>query len=94
MRLRRTELTELSKRATPEQWAKFITSSPVIKIIRDKEPRFLYEKLTKAYYEERRHPRIGLFFDSSKTRKGRQSLQNRLLLCDQFKLNGTYQINL
>ncbi len=47
--------------------------------MRDKEPAYLYGKLTNAYFEERRHPGIGFFFDSSKIKKGQQLLPNRLL---------------
>jgi hypothetical protein len=38
MKFKRNELTELCKRATPEQWTKFITALKVIKFLRDKEP--------------------------------------------------------
>ncbi len=31
------------------------------------------------YFEERSNPHVGLFFDSSKTLKGRQSIQNILM---------------
>jgi hypothetical protein len=79
MKFKRTELTELCQRATPEQWTKFITASRVIKVIRDRQPLELHRILTSNYFEERRHPGVGLFFDSSKSKKGRQSLPNRLL---------------
>ncbi len=62
-----------------EQWTKFITVSKVIKIMRDKEPAYLYEKLTNEYFEECRHPGLGFFFDSSKNKKGRQLLSSQLL---------------
>ncbi len=38
----------------------------------------LHEILMRTYYSERRSVARGLFFDSSKTKKGRQSIQNRL----------------
>jgi hypothetical protein len=79
MKLKRTELTELCQRATPEQWAKFITASRVIKIMRDGLPSGLVTRLQRNYFEENRRPGFGLFFDSSKLKKGRQALENRLL---------------
>jgi hypothetical protein len=91
MTLKRTELTELCKRATPEQWTKFIIASRVIKIMRDRNPTHLYESLTKAYFEERRYPGIGLFFDLSKTKVGRQSLPNRLIFMRTIKDNWNLQ---
>jgi hypothetical protein len=77
--LKRTELTELCKRATPEQWTKFITSSRVIKIVRDNQPSELANRLKSVYFEENRRPGCGLFFDASRIKKGQQSIQNRLL---------------
>jgi len=79
MALSRTELTQLCERATPEQWAKFVTASRVIKTIRDQQPAYIFEKLTMNYFEEPRYPGNGCFFDFSRTRKGFQSIQNRLL---------------
>ena len=77
--LKRNELTKICERATPEEWSKFITSSRVIKTLRDTQPTILYQKLMNTYFEERRKPGVGFFYDSSRTKKGRQSLQNRLL---------------
>jgi len=77
--LSRTELTHLCERATPEQWTKFMTASRVIKTIREQQPIYLFEKLTMTYFEKPRYPGIGQFFDHSRTRKGFQSIQNRLL---------------
>lgn len=77
--LKRHELTRICERATPDEWSKFITSSRVIKTLRDAQPTILYQKLLSTYFEERRKPKVGFFFDSSKSKKGRQSLQNRLL---------------
>jgi len=79
MALKRTELTELCKRATPEQWAKFITATRVIKTVRSQEPPMLADRLMTVCFEEQRKPGLGLFYDSSRTRKGRQSIENRLL---------------
>jgi hypothetical protein len=79
LKFKRTELTELCKRATPEQWTRFLTATRVVKIVRNRAPTDLYRILTQNYFEEKRNPHIGMFFDSSRTRKGRQSIQNRLM---------------
>jgi len=79
MALSRSKSTQLCERATPEQWAKFVTASRVIKTIRDQQPAYIFEKLTMNYFEEPRYPGNGCFFDFSRTRKGFQSIQNRLL---------------
>ena len=79
MKLNRNELTGLSQRATPEQWTKFITTSRVIKVLRDKEPKYLHVELIKNYFEEKRYPGVGMFFDASRIKKGQQAISNRLL---------------
>jgi len=78
MRLSKEELTTACKKATPMQWARYITGSRVVKIIRDKAPKNLYEILMKNYFEESRKPGLGMFFDTSKKLIGKQSLENRL----------------
>jgi hypothetical protein len=79
MKFKRYELTEACKRATPDQWTKFITASRVIKIVRDQQPSILHALLTENYFEERRQYGVGYFFDTSRVKIGRQSLQNRIL---------------
>jgi hypothetical protein len=79
MKFKRNDLTQSCQRATPEQWSKFITASCVIKIMRDQQPSYLFSKLKENYFEEKRKPFVGIFFDSSKNKKGQQSIQNRLL---------------
>ena len=61
MRFKRDELMATCKRATPDQWNRFITSSKVIKIIRHKAPTELSEKLHSTYFEEKRQPGVELF---------------------------------
>ena len=56
-----------------------IEKSKVIKIMRVKAPLDLHTALQANYFEEKRHPGVGLFFDSSRKRVGRQSLPNRLI---------------
>ncbi len=79
MQLSRNEQTELCCRATPEQWTKCITATRVIKIIKDKTPKYIYPRISYMYFEERSHPYIGFFYDTSRNRKGRQAIQNGLL---------------
>ncbi len=47
--------------------------------MRDEQPPGLVTRLRRNYFEENRKPGIGLFFDSSKLKKGQQALENRLL---------------
>jgi len=85
MKLKRDELTNTCKRATPDQWNKFITSSKVIKIIREQTPVELATKLQSTYFEEKRQPGVGYFYDTSRLKVGRQSIQNRLLFMRNIK---------
>jgi len=50
----------------------------VIKTLRDCSPKLLLDLLTPAYYEESREPGFGRFFDNSRSKSGRQSIENRL----------------
>ncbi len=79
MELKRDDRSKLCQRATPDEWTNLITSSRVIKILRDEEPRYLCNELIATYFDERRKPGLGFFFDRSKIKKGRQSLENILL---------------
>jgi len=54
------------------------TSSKVIKIIRDKEPTYLSDKLSVQYYKEPQRPRLGNFCEASTTGVGHQSIENCL----------------
>jgi hypothetical protein len=75
----RSTLTKRCQRATPMEWVKYVTSTRVIKTIRDEEPKPLYNLLIDNYFEESRKPNVGYFFDKSRTLLGRQSIQNRLM---------------
>ena len=91
----RTELTELCERATPEQWTKFITATLVVKIVRNNSPTELAMRIKTVYFEENQKPNLGMFFDSSRTMKGRQSIQNRLLFMRSitFLWNSSYKLS-
>ena len=67
------------KRATPGEWTKYMVSTKVMKIIRDNEPKPLFDLLCENYFEESRKPGVGYFFDNSRTLVGRQSIHNRLI---------------
>ncbi len=84
-KLSKEQLTNRCMRATPREWTRFTTSSIAMKIIRDKEPRRLFDVLKTTLYSERRNAARGLFFDSSRSKFGRQSLQNRLRHFSQIK---------
>jgi len=76
--MHKKELITRCKRATPSEWAQYSTSSKVIKIIRDKCPPIINERLRSSLYVESRRPGLGFFFDNSKSKRGKQSIQNRL----------------
>ena len=48
-------------------------------MIRDEEPKPLFDLLYSNYFEENGKPGIGFFFDDSLNLFGRQSIQNRLM---------------
>ena len=58
---------------------------PQKKIVRNKEPAYLYDNLNKCYFEEKRYPGVGMFFDNSRIKKGQQALANRLLFMRSIK---------
>jgi hypothetical protein len=74
----RRDLYDRCKRATPTEWSRYLTATKVMKIIRDEEPKPLFDLINENYFEETRKPNVGFFFDKSKTLLGRQSIQNRL----------------
>jgi hypothetical protein len=54
------------------------TVALAIKIMMHKEPSYLWNKLSLRYYKEPRKPGLGRFFDSSKRKISRQSVQNHI----------------
>ncbi len=77
MRTKRNELDKLG-RAKPIQFARYSTAGIVIKTVRNQEPRNLLETLKKTMYVKRRQAGRLHFYDSSKTKMGLQSIENRL----------------
>jgi len=61
--------------------------------MRDQQPVQLHQILTANYFEENCYPGVGYFFDSSKTKIGRQSLPNRLLFMRTIKQPWNLQSN-
>jgi hypothetical protein len=76
--LSRDELSERCQKATPDEWSNYTTASVSMKICRDNQPERLHNLLMQTFYTERRKKGKGMFFDGSKSRAGKQSLQNRL----------------
>jgi hypothetical protein len=74
----RESLSERCQKATPDEWSKYTTASLAMKVWRDGQPERLKELLTRTFYTERRNRGKGMFYDESKTRHGKQSIQNRL----------------
>ncbi len=71
MKLKQTELTELCQRSTPEQWAKFITASRVIKIMGDKQQVRLAEKFwDKSVFKKIASPESDCFLIVPVSKKG------------------------
>ena len=67
-----------SKRAKPEEWAKYASATLVMKIIRNKSPTYLLGTLRETIFTERRKPLNGKFYNNSKGKIGKQRIQNRI----------------
>ena len=78
-RVPRWKLTKELKRATPLEWSRYAVASSVLKINRNKMPVNLYNLIQDNLYFERRYPSLAKFFDSSKSKIGKQSLDCRLV---------------
>jgi len=74
----RVLLDKKCKRATPQMWGAYSTYSLVLKIIRDRYPKYLYDQLSTTLYTESRKPLIGKFYDNSKGKVGKHRLECRL----------------
>jgi len=77
--LTKAELNLKCQRATPCEWTRFITASKVVKIIRDKQPKPLADLLDRTLYTLPRKPQLGKWYDESRSKWGKQSVQNRLI---------------
>jgi len=61
-----------------KEWVNYLTTSRVLKIIRDQHPCFPFYKHESNYYEEPKCKGKGMFFETLKSKIDRQSLENRL----------------
>jgi len=86
---------ERCKRSSPNDWVNYLTTSRVIKIIRDHGPCFLFFKLklVSNYYEEHRLEGRGMFFDTSKSKISQQSLENIQAMFKGLDCNWTNGLN-
>ena len=76
-KIKRHVLDEIG-RARPTTWAKYATSSTVIKSLRDGIPKRLSEHLRRTLYHERRKENIPKFYSKAKNKYGSQAIGNRL----------------
>jgi hypothetical protein len=77
-RVNREKLDLICSHASPKQWSKYAISNTIIKIIRDGIPVELYGVLKETFFEERRKPGFGHFYDNSKGKIGKQKLGNNV----------------
>ncbi len=61
--------------APPKQWAKYVISSLLIKILRNSKRVILHQIFKETLYNERRDQHRGQFYDNSKSKVGRQKLE-------------------
>lgn len=71
-------LDEECGRATPRQWSYYSAATVAASIIHNREPSLLYDLLFENSTMNSRSPGLRTFFDTSRRKIGRQSLQNRL----------------
>lgn len=73
----RHELDQIG-RARPSLWSKYSTANLVIKVLRDKEPRRIFDHVSQTLYYKRRQEGVLHFFDASTNKGGYQKIGNRL----------------
>jgi len=83
--LTKEDLNLKCQRATPVEWTRFIAASKVVKIIHDKQPKLLADLLDTTLYTVPRKPLLGKWYDGSRSKWGRQSLQNRIIFMNGIK---------
>ena len=74
----RKKLTETCKRATPREWAHYSLANVVYSILLNKEPLHLYNGILSEMTLNERKPLRPRFYDSSRTKVGKQALKNRI----------------
>ena len=75
--LSKQTLNKMSKRATPRQWANYITTSEVIKLFNTSDARIVQDLRSNVYINDRK-PRKGTFVGAPKYAIGKQSLRYRI----------------
>ena len=76
-RISRKDLDKRSARATPVEWASYITASTVIKLY-NKSDTNIATQIRDAAYINDRMPGIAKFIDKSRLKIGKQTLTNRI----------------
>lgn len=74
----RKELDFRCKRATPRQWSYYSVANITASILRDGEPSLLFDLIRGNSATSGRQPSRPTFFDTSRKKIGRQSIQNRI----------------
>ena len=74
----REKLNETCQRATPKEWAHYTVASMVATVILTEEPKVLHDAIQQQMTVNDRKPGRPKFYDSSRLKVGRQSLQNRI----------------
>ena len=77
-RFSRQKLDQIGKRANPREWSHYIVANMVASILFNQEPQKLFAELLSEMTFNDRKPGIPRFYDSSRTKIGRQSLKNRV----------------
>jgi len=75
---RREELDKIG-RTKPSTWSKYSCGNMVIKIMNEKQPVELFQRLSKKHYTERRKPFKMKFHSDAITKTGFQGIENRLV---------------
>jgi hypothetical protein len=75
--MKRIEIDELTKRATPLEWAYYCIASTVIRLFNQSNTR-IAEEIRSAAYINDRLPLRAKFIDTSKLKIGRQTIKNRI----------------
>lgn len=82
-KIKHADLDKACRRATPSMWGAYATASLVIKLLRNKTPKMIYNTLLENLYVERRKPCRGRFYNNSTGKVGLHELKNRLnFICD------------
>lgn len=79
MNLTHEEILQISKRATPKEWSKYIEATTLFKILDLQDPTEIYTDIIIQSYTEPRQPQKLLVFDNSKNKIGKHKFINRIV---------------